>query len=370
MFLPAFLLIAFMSAVIFLAVKKANRERSGWPVFYSKGIESGFSPREMEMIWDHIQALRFDDPSSLFTSQEQLDKCIKNLVRSVNLYGGEEDHEQQDLLSKLYDFRQKIEMDKPTGKSSIFNSRQISEGQFLRVLVEGSGVYRSQVVRNDGDALIISLPVSSKPNGTLPWLGQKISIYFWREEDAGYVFDSEVLDELFSKGLASLRINHSDALFRTQKRRSIRIKVHKPAYLYLLEYDEMANVPETEPGLSCYLEDLSDSGCAIMVGGLGQSDMRIKIQFALNNYPIVMSGTVRSVAYKEDLNRSLLRVEADPLPIDVRNKILGEVFGTMPDDDDDLPFKQLAEETETAMADRGIGAVARGDLENFGISFN
>ena len=146
--------------------------------------------------------------------------------------------------------------------------------------------------------------------------------------------------------------------------------MHKPAYLYLLENDKDANTPETEPGLNCFMEDLSDSGCAIMVGGLGEADMRIKVQFALNNNPIVMSGTVRSVAYKEDINRSLLRIEADPLPIEIRNLILGEIFGTMPEDEDDLPFKLLGEEAEKVMADRGIGAVSRGDVDGIGALFN
>ena len=369
MFLPAFLLVAAISGVILVVYNKTNKEKSLWTLFYSKGKDAGFTIRELELLRRLVQEVNLDDPSALFSSQEQLELCIKTFVRAINNSGGTGSQESQDLLSKLYDFRQKIEMDKPTGRAGIFNSRQISDGQNLRVLLEGSGVFRSQVVKNDNDFLIISLPVSNRPAGSFSWMAQKLSLYFWREEDAGYVFDTEVVDELFSKGLASLKVVHSDSLFRTQKRKSIRIKMNKPAYLYLLEDDTLANEPETKPGLNCYLEDLSDSGCAIMVGGLGESDMRIKVQFALNNDPIIMSGTVRSVAYKEDLNRSLLRVEADPLPIDIRNKILGEVFGTMPDDADDLPFKLLGEEADAVMSDRGIGAVSRGDTDNIGVSF-
>ena len=57
-----------------------------------------------------------------------------------------------------------------------------------------------------------------------------------------------------------------------------------------------------------------------------------------------MTGTVRTVIYKEDINRSLLRIEADPLPMQTRNLILGEVFGMQDSNDDDLPFKMLDEE--------------------------
>ena len=366
MFFPAFLLVASISAVIMVFLNKTNKDKTVWTLFYTKGRDSGFSIRELEILRRLVLQSNLEEPSSLFSSQEQLEICIRNYVKAI---GGIGDLESQDLLSKLYDFRQKIEVDKPTSRGGIYNSRQISGGQNLRVLVEGSGVYGSQVISNDTDYLIISLPVSNK-SGSIPWVGQKLSLYFWREEDAGYVFDTEVVDELFAKGLSYLKVEHSDSLFRTQKRKSIRLKMHKPAYLYLLENDREANKPETEPGLNCFLEDLSDSGCAIMVGGLGEADMRIKVQFALNNNPIVMSGTVRSVAYKEDINRSLLRVEADPLPIEIRNLILGEIFGTMPEDEDDLPFKLLGEEAEKVLADRGIGAVASGDVDGIGALFN
>ena len=122
--------------------------------------------------------------------------------------------------------------------------------------------------------------------------------------------------------------------------------MHKSAFLYLLTSEEDVNKLEINPGLKCFLEDLSDTGCAVTIGGKAQSAIRIKVQFALNNAPIVMSGTVRSVEYHEDANRSLLHVEADPLPIEIRNQILGEVFGMLPEEEEDLPFRMLGEEVE------------------------
>jgi hypothetical protein len=60
-----------------------------------------------------------------------------------------------------------------------------------------------------------------------------------------------------------------------------------------------------------------------------------------------MSGTVRSVEYKQDSNRSLLHIEAEELPLENRNRILGEVFGMLPENEDDepLPFR-ITEEDE------------------------
>jgi c-di-GMP-binding flagellar brake protein YcgR len=245
----------------------------------------------------------------------------------------------QDFLFKLYEYRKKIEMEKPGIKNGISNSRQISEGQNLRILVSGTGVFRSQVIKNTPQNITISRPVNDKVGSNFSWIGTKMSVYFWREDDAGYVFDSGAIDEVFSKGISSLKIEHSDSLYRTQKRKSIRIKMHRPAYLYPLAPGENTGKAETAPGARCFLEDLSDTGCAVTIGGQAAAGMRLKVQFALNGVPICMSGTVRSVDYKEALQRSLLHVEADPLPLYAQNEILAEIFGMQDDNEEELPFR-------------------------------
>ena len=354
MLLPILTIIIAVSGIAVLVLSITSKERAGWVQFYAKGKDAGFSFKEIELLRRLAVKSNLENPSSLFWSQNQLDICIRSLVRSIHLSGGTVDQGNQDFLSKLYDFRKKIELEKPRLKNGISNSRQISDGQVLRVLVKGSGVFKSQIVKNTNQYITISRPTSTKIPGAFSWQGQNISIYFWREDDAGYVFDSDVIDEVFSKGISSLKISHSDSMFRTQKRKSIRVKLHKSAFLYLLNSEEDINKIEVNPGLKCYLEDLSDTGCAVTIGGKAGAGLRIKIQFALNNAPIVMSGTVRSAEYREEQNRSLLHVEADPLPIEIRNQILGEVFGMLPEEEDDLPFRMLDEEA-SGITEEGEG---------------
>jgi c-di-GMP-binding flagellar brake protein YcgR len=325
-------------AVLVYFSRKSGAQGS-WIQFFAKGTDSGFSLREIELLRKLAIKCNLQDPASLFWSQEQLDKCIRTLVKAKKSGGGEEDIGGQDFLSKLYEYRKKVEMGKPGIKSGISNSRQINEGQHLRILVPGTGVFRSQVIRNTSENITVSRPVNDKVGSGFSWTGVKISVYFWRENDAGYVFDTEVLDEVFSKGISSLKISHVNSLYRTQKRKSIRIKINKPAYLYLLGPDEEAGKIETVPGAKCILDDLSETGCAVLIGGQAAAGMRIKVQFALDGTPICMGGTVRSVDYKESLQRSLLHVEADPLPLYAQNKIMGEVFGMQDDNADDLPYR-------------------------------
>ncbi|MDR1862871.1 MAG: PilZ domain-containing protein [Treponema sp.] len=329
-----------------LVLSRSDKEKSAsWFRFYAKGKEAGFSFKEIEMLRSLAVKSGLEDPLSLFYSQNQLDLCIRAMVRGMRLSGGGDEQGSQDFLSRLYDYRQQIAIDEPEVKNDISDSRQIGGGQALRVLVPGSGVYKSRVIKNTNQYITISRPSGNTPaSGTLSWGGLKISVYFWREDDAGYVFDSEVLDEVYSKGLASLKIAHAETLFRTQERKSVRVKIHKSAFLYLLADDEEADKLEVNPGLKCFLEDLSDTGCAVTVGGKAENGLRIKVQFAMNNAPIVMGGTVRHAEYTEEDNRSLLHIEADPLPTEIRNHILGEVFGMLPEKEEDLPFRLLDEE--------------------------
>ncbi|MCL2832935.1 MAG: PilZ domain-containing protein [Treponema sp.] len=346
LFVILVIIIIAAGAVLLVFSNNGKGKSKFWLQFYAKGKDSGFSLKEIELLRRLAIKSSLEDPASLFWSQNQLDVCIRSLVRSMHLGSSDSDQGGQDFLSKLYDFRKKIEMNKPRIKNGISNSRQINEGQPLRILVSGLGVFKSQILRNNSQNITISRPVANKSGDALSWTGVKISVYFWREDDAGYVFDTAVNDEVFYKGMSSLKIAHTDSLFRTQKRKSIRVKLHKSAFLYLLAKEEEAGKIEINPGLKCFLEDLSDSGCAITIGGKAGQGLRIKVQFALNNIPVVMTGTVRSAEFREDQNRSLLHVEADPLPIEVRNQILGEVFGMLPEDEEDLPFRVLDEEAE------------------------
>ena len=344
--MPILFILVAVLGVIYLVVSRPKKEGEGsWVLFYSRGKEAGFSFKEIEMLRQLTIQCAIEPPHAIFESRDQFDKCIRSMIRGVKMSGQNEDQGTRDFISKMYEYRQKIEISKDRAHNKISHSSQISEGQALRILVEGTGVFDSHVVKNASQYMTISRPENSKMTSAMSWTGLKISVYFWRDNDAGYVFDSEVLDEVYSLGISSLKITHGESLFRTQKRKSVRAKTNKPAFLYLAQYNEPPYKLETKPGLKCMLEDLSDTGCAVTVGGKASEGMRVKVQFALDNIPVCITGTVCSTSYQEDTNRTLLRIKAEPMPMKLRNHILSEVFGMLPDDDEDeLPFRVLDDE--------------------------
>ena len=344
----------FFAAVILICgyffTRKKNEGSGNWLKFYSKGKEAGFTIKDLEQLRRLVTDCKISDPVSIFKSQKHLETVIRSVISTVRMSGEYNEISTQDFLSRLFDYNKKLGIEAADTKTRISNSRQISEGQTLRILVSGTGVYKSEVVKNFGNYLTIARPISAKSPATMQWLGLKISIYFWREDDAGYVFDTEVIDEVFSKGISSLKVEHNDALFRTQKRKSLRVKYRKAAFLYLLKEMDNPHSLEKYAGLRVMLDDISDTGCAFKVNGQAAAELRLKVQFSLDRVPICLPGTVRSVEYNQEANNSLVHMEADPLPIWTRNHILCQVFDLLPEEDDDeLPLRVVEEKADTVV---------------------
>jgi c-di-GMP-binding flagellar brake protein YcgR len=343
------IIIALLCLILF-SRSGEGKNKANWFQFFKKGKEAGFSIRELEQMRRLVINCNIDDPASIFSSQKHLETCIRSVVNAVRMSGDSEDPGIQDFLSRLFDYCKQLGIVNSEKKSTITTSRQISEGQILKVLVPGTGVFKSEVIKNFGNYLTISRPMNQKMTSHMQWDGLRISVYFWREDDAGYVFDTEVSDEVFSKGISSLKVEHNDALFRTQKRTSLRVKLHKAAFVYLVN-DTDPHKMEKAPGLRCMMEDISDTGCAFRVTGIAPVGQRLKVQFSLDRIPICIPGTVRSIDYLKESNISILHMEADTLPLATRNHILCEVFDMLPDEyEDELPFRVIENETDKASA--------------------
>jgi c-di-GMP-binding flagellar brake protein YcgR len=325
--------------------RSKDDKRVNWIQFFSDGKEAGFAIKEMEQLRRLAVKCNIENPASIFRSQNQLEICIKSLVEEIRMSKESDTPLIQSFLSKLFDYYKGIELKNIDKKSSISTSHQISEGQPIKILLPGTGVFKSEVIKNIAGSLTVSRPVNSKITTSLQWNGLKISIYFWREDDAGYVFDTVVVDEVFSKGFSALKVDHCDTLFRTQKRKSLRVKLKRAAYLYPVDEENLTETIESEPGLCCMLDNISDTGCAFMINGQASSGLRLKVQFGVNKMPVCIIGTVRSVEYNKDTNSSLIRMEADPLPHKMRNRIMSEVFHMLPEEnEEELPYRIIEQE--------------------------
>lgn len=323
--LIAVVFVLLLVGVAFL--RKAGGGNFPWVAFYAKGKESGFSFSEVNLLRKVAVENRLKNPTSLFWSIGQLDRSIKGMILKLRSENRLNDPQSQDFLSKLFAFRKNVEFDLPKYKLGIKSTRKLPNRQRLTINVPGVGTYTTQVAENLRRYLAISYPEGPKLPPDFGWKGQRLNIYFWRQDDAGYVFETKVIDDFYEQKYPILHIAHSDGLVRSQKRRSVRVETDIPASVYPLRSIENANeIPEKQGGLRCKIRDISEDGAAVLIGGKAKVGMPLKLQFKLSKSTLAMPGVIKGVNHNENKNQSILHIQSKPLSSPTRNRILMFVY--------------------------------------------
>ncbi|MDR2898606.1 MAG: PilZ domain-containing protein [Spirochaetaceae bacterium] len=335
------LAIILIATVFVLRFSHAGRNISELVRFYSAGMDHGFVRNEIRLLWKVGKYAELDVPSALFWSIPTLDKSLAVILKRAKAEGRENDEEIQGFLSHLYSYRTKVEMNQAKYKKGITSSRDMVKDQRLRVVLKGKGVFASRVMMNTAKALIISFPLMTEKELTgIPWKNQRINVFFRRQNDASYFFETLVFDMGMHHETPTLTVGHTDELIRTQKRKSIRVACSFYAQLYIKrlipgQLTDPCKV-ETEAGMRCLVEDISEKGALIRIGGKGASGMTVKIQFTIQDIVIVMTGIVKGVEYKEETNQSLLHFQCDSMAPRMRNAILAYVYNILPKEEKDI----------------------------------
>lgn len=327
----------FISAVIIAGLVKIYLLFKEKINFFIRGLDEGFKFHELSTLWNVSQLCALEEPESLFYSMPSLSKCISHIKTQAESSGVINASRFQNILTKLYSYRNNIEKaeDKKRGLDS---TQALSNHQKLRIIFPGKGVFSSEIV-NNGRELTIKVP-TQKNQITIEgkeWVGQVINVYLWRTGDARYVFDTVVTHEGLFLGKPSLFLKHTTNLVRTQKRNAIRSKCHINAELYILK-DKVIdyNIIETKPGYKCLLEDISENGALIRIGGKGLPNIQIRLQFQLNNKLVVMFGVVRTVEFNAEINQSRLHFECIHIDAQMKNQVLSYVYNIMSESEKEI----------------------------------
>jgi len=342
MILVAILLaLAFLAVLAVILLRRAGGGRFPWLQFYLKGRESGFIFREINLLRRVSIETRLENPTALFWSIKMLDRALKGTIIKYRARSQEQDPEYNLLLSKLFELRKRVEFDQPKYKMGIKSSRKLLPKQGLRIMLPGLGPFRSMVVENLTRYMAVSHPQGPKLPDGFSWKNQKVGIYLWRAEDAGYFFQTKVLEDFIDRKYPILHIAHSDNLIRTQKRNSLRVETDIAAELFPLKsIDQASEVPEEARGLRCRLVDLSEGGAAILIGGKARVGLPIKIQFSMGETLVVMSGVVKGITFDQKKNRSLLHMQAASSSVTMRNRILVYVYNLFGERETIVPGKK------------------------------
>ena len=340
--------------------------------FYIAGLSDGFSFADLNALWNAaiISGL---NPISLFSSLSALVSCISQIQTSAENDGSIGSEKIQTLLAKLYAFRAKVEQ-KEDLKKNLDSTRSLDMGQKLRIILPGKGVFASEIV-NNGSVIVIKFPLKNNEITTRgsDWVGQTVSVYLWRKNDAQYVFDTPVEGEGLFLGKPCLHLKHSSNLLRTQKRNAIRSKCHIPAQLYIVEGKKVDFAQlQTKPGYKCVLDDISVTGAQLRIRGKAVPQVHIQIQFMIQNKMVVMFGVIRNVEYNGENNQSRIHFQCIHIDQAMKNTVSSFVYNNLPQHEKEIAEaissseedvqKEKAE--EKAVSERLVNEI-NGNLPNY-----
>ena len=325
--------LSIIAAVFILLVIGAlilSRGGSSVSVFF-KLLGAGFTASQVSFLRKTAKSSGFIDLSELLRSPAELDKCTAFIVKQVRHNGTESDKKMQDVLSSLYECRRKMDLDDSRKKPGLATSRDIKPGQPLRIIFSGMGNFSSKVIENSSDGLIIDLPRAPSVMATsIDWDNKQLKVFFHRVNDAGYVFFTSVIPNEPGEKRAVLRLRHVNRLDRFQMRQNTRAKCSIPAQAYILSVGMSEREMESESGIKCVLQDLSGTGAMFLAKAQVSRGARIKLQFMIQDEPIIMAGIAKEANYNDAKNTTVVNFECTSIDPAMRNMVLALVYNVLP----------------------------------------
>jgi c-di-GMP-binding flagellar brake protein YcgR len=281
--------------VIGALLSRRNRPRTAADVQkYSSGVfrragkTMGLAPQHIEVLEDLVRINRIQRPLLVFTSASLLDDTLKKGLYALDNsreLSPEEKENRRTLIFQTKEILERTARKGATLKSTTF----LRPGQLLAITPEGAAQFSSKVVSNMKDFLTVSAPTLPAGAGTRWMRGTKLSVYLWRENDAGYNFVSKVLGYDTVKGVPSIIIQHSKTLRRAQRRNNRRRETMRPCFYYPIRITETGQgrklerkaVVEQELRTLGTVVDLSAGGCAIQSLNPFDAGRLVMIEFEL-----------------------------------------------------------------------------------------
>lgn len=305
--------------------------------FFMMGQDKGFKFNEITLLWKLAKEAEIEEPMQLYVSVPTLNMAISKIILNSKGNGTESLEATQNFIAKLYEYRTKIDLEHEN-KKGLDSTKYLEKGQRLRIILKGKGVFASEIL-SVGHEIIIRLPLQKNVRtvDSGDWVTKDVSVYLWRKGDAGYVFDTRVTNAGMFQGQNVIYLAHTNQLERAQKRKSVRAACEIYANLYFIDASEEPdyNVIEVDSGYKCLLEDISEDGAMIRIGGKGRQNVKIKIQFDIDERIIVMYGIIRAVEYNQIDNQSRLHFECLHIEKEMRNKILEFIYRDLSEDKKD-----------------------------------
>jgi hypothetical protein len=258
---------------------------------FAKSI--GLDHDELKYLFNLALKNNVKEPLTCFTNSKLLDEIIKNGLKDIERNEKDSEDIKNSKSAFLLEIKAKIERNSRQNMG-IRSTHLLHENQKMVLFAREKGYIYAIIKRVLHDYIIIEL-MSEKIKSRILSVGEYLKVYFWREEDAGYTFETSVLG-YDNAGIKRYTIKHSDRLIRTQKRRYRRVPVNLNGYAIPVEVQITGKtkkyIPKESLAVTCNIKNLSAGGLLMIVNKLRSDDKNFKIVFDLNHHKISVIGKI------------------------------------------------------------------------------
>jgi hypothetical protein len=272
-------------------------------LFRRAGKAMGLTSPQVELLEELVRLCKVKQPMLVFTSAGLLDDTLKKGLYSLDVARDLPEEERERRRTLIFGTKQAIERNARKG-AALKSTTFLKPGQPLTVTPAGGAAFSSKVISNMKDFLTVSAP-SAPVGADSRWMrGTGLSVYLWRENDAGYSFPSKILGYDTVKGVSSILIQHAKTLRREQRRRSRRRELLRPCFSYPIRIVDSGEGRKTERKAQVdrsmrtlgTVVDLSAGGCAIQTLSPFEKGKLVMVEFEIDKRaPVRAFGKVMQV---------------------------------------------------------------------------
>ncbi len=331
--------------IIFIVVLRLRIGKNKFPFFefYSRGRKEGFNLKEIGFLKRIAIQNKLEKPQSIYWSTRQLDRCLRPAIQKINADENMSAAAKLAIVDKLLELRKKAEFNLPKYHKRIRDTSAILPRQKLIIKDTTYGSFVSWVIENNRRYLVVSQPSGQKASEGLKWTGRKILVNFWRQDDAGYDFETKVQEQISHEEYPMLYLQHSVKLARRQLRQSVRIDTRLNAKFFpvISSLSEGVTKPViSQKGHAAKIVDLSETGCAMLAGRGLKKNSRLKIDFFLTDAKrIVVLGIIINISKTADDRVRRYHIMFTRIGPQSRNNILiyvYNIFGEREEEDEKM----------------------------------
>ncbi len=208
-------------------------------------------------------------PLRVVTTRDGFEHCVE--AEMAALHSKKDPSAVEESGQRLRDIRVDLGLDYIPVGQRIHSTRELHEGQWLSMAPEEEDKPQwFRVMLEDLNEAYFYVVLKDAPSSAAPRIdpGARVRCRLWREEDARYLFNTEVA--AYDEPPATWRLHHTKDLRRTQARRHFRVRHDQPVTVGVINAPADGNKDDVRhrrivTRLRGRVTSLSAGGCAVVL---------------------------------------------------------------------------------------------------------